>query len=414
MPDINLNLNVPEGFDADAIKSDLEAFIALGNLAAVKAGRRNSKADQDRMQQMHDHTADLGAFCHDHNCPAGEDTQARRGKPKPAAKAAEVAASTELVDASDEAEALGVPLDVLVSAVRESFWDLRAAMRRAARPMSVSEYEYYDFDDSLCPSCEAVYDGYAIAKVGLTFYKVTYEVKQEGVILADRVLWVQVTQEWVSKSADLIALLTKNDHKREIGAVKSLGGGRLGNYLVAWGDDKNRDLYGEWFTKETAGLKAIFDVIGKLPALYQHAMDGAVKYTPVGVIDTMVPDEIGLWTETQLDLSNQYAVAVQKLARRKALGSSSGALPGSRKVNPAGEIKEWAIIEGSFTPTPAEPRLRELGVEEVKSIYAAAGIEFPEEISLKSGSGTEEVRSDDSEAELETERLALLALEANT
>lgn len=418
MPDVNFNLSLPEGSDADAIKSDLEAFIALGNLAAVKAGRRNSKADQDRMQQMHDHTADLGAFCHDHNCPADETSQERRGK-APAVKPAKPTKSVdgdpenEPVEASDSAEELGIPLDVMVNAVRESFWDLRSTLRRANRPAGLPEYEYYPYDDTLYPNCEAVYDGYAIAKVGLAYYKVPYVVAKEGVTLAEQPLWQQVTQEWVSKSADLVALMNKNARNRDIGAVKALGAGRLGNYLVVWGDDKNRDLYGEWFTEKTAGLKAIFDVIGKIPALYQHAMDGGTKYTPVGVIDTMEADEIGLWTETQLDLSNQYAVAVQKLARKKALGSSSGALPGSRKVDPRGEIKEWAIIEGSFTPTPAEPRLRELGVEEVKSIYAEAGIEFPEEISLKSGNGTEEVRSDDNEAELESERLAILALELN-
>lgn len=384
---------------------------------STKAGRRNSNADQARLQEMHDHTTALGAYCQEHNCPApdpGPDSSLplRRGKagvvnkPK-TSKAVDV----EGEEASDKAEALGVPLDVLVSAVRDAFWDLRDGLRQAAKPITAALYDYWEWDDDLCPRCEAVYDGYAIAQVGLAYYKVPYEVLATGIVLSEQVLWQQVTQDWVTKSADLMDLLKKNAHKREVGAVKSLGAGRLGNYLVVWGHEKQRDLYDEWFTSNTKGYTAIFDVIGKIPAMYQHAMDGVVKYTPVGVIDVMVPDEIGLWTETQLDLANQYAVAVQKLARKKALGSSSGALPGSRKVAPTGEILEWAIIEGSFTPTPAEPRMRELGVEEVKSIYAEAGLEFPESINLKNDTGTEEVRQSQEEIDAEAERIALLELE---
>jgi hypothetical protein len=197
-------------------------------------------------------------------------------------------------------------------------------------------------------------------------------------------------------------------------------------------------LYGEFFTPETKGLKAIFDYIGKLPALYGHAMDGVIKYEPVGTIDVLEIDSVGLWMETQLDIADQYvsivqemgqqkdnqvaqpgsrkdnpyARAVQTLARKKALGASSGALPGSRKVKANGEIYQWAIMEGSFTPSPAEPRLRELGVAEVKAIYKDCGLEFPEESALKlEGIGGEEPRTTADETELEEEKLRLMELE---
>lgn len=430
------SMTLPDGVDAEAVKSALQAIANMSTSdLALKAGARHSRADQDRLQQVHDHAAALGAYCHDHNCPADEEGSTdemppRRGKggaaSKPVSKpgAAKLAASkatdVEGEEASDQAEALGVPLDKLVEAVREEFYDLRTDMRRAAmvaagRPVD----SWYDWDDDLVPCCEAVYDGFAIARINLTYYRVPYTVEaQVGVVLADQQAWEVVQQEWVTKSADLLAMLKDNETRRDIGAVKALGGNRLGNYLIVWGDDKHRDLYGEYFskpdgTKGTQGLKAIFDHLGgKLPALYQHAMDGAIKYAPVGTIDVLEIDPVGLWMETQLDMANEYAQAVQKLAKKKALGASSGALPGSRKVKADGEIAQWAIIEGSFTPTPAEPRLRELGVEVVKAIYAEAGLEFPDDALKATDTGGEEPRLS-SEAELESERLRVLELSLN-
>ena len=431
-----LSLEVPEG-TSEAVRAGLQALVGiLGEKAkaekeveeSAKAGARHSKADIDRLQQVHDHACALGALCHDHNTPAPEDGEegaplrkgdvpAKPAKPaaaaKPAAKkSVAIKADVEGEEASDQAEALGLPLDKLVEAVRSAFWNLRTEHRKVqALAQGQDPDSYYDWDDTLCPCCEAVYDGYAIAKVGLTFYKAEFEVTAAGVVIAPQADWQQVSQEWVTKSADLMALLAQNARAREVGAVKTLGANRLGNYLMLWGDEQRRDLYGEYFTKETEGLKAIYDYMGKLPALYQHAMDGVVKYSPVGVIDVLEIDEVGLWMETQLDLANEYAGAVMNLAKKKALGASSGALPGSRKVRPNGEIYQWAIIEGSFTPTPAEPRLRELGVAEVKSIYAECGLEFPNEEALRSASiGGEEPRQETEEAALEDERLRLLEL----
>ena len=414
---------VPAGTDPEAIKAAFQAIADIvSDLDSAKAGSRNSKADADRHQNIHDHAAALGAICHDHNCPApaeGEEggppkrkgTATVAAAKKPAGKPAKAGS---IKDASDTAEALGVPLDKLVEAVREQFYDMRTQLRRAWNIANGKDADsWYDWDDDEVPCCEAVYDGFAIARVQLAHFKVPFTIEDTGVVLEARENWEKVQQEWVAKSAELAALLAGNAHKREIGAVKAMGGNRLGNYLMVWGDEKNRDLYGEFFTPETKGLQSIFKYIGKLPALYQHAMDGVVKYDPVGTIDVLEIDEVGLWMETQLDLANEYSTAVQTLAKKKALGASSGALPGSRKVRPNGEIWQWAIMEGSFTPTPAEPRLRELGVDVVKSIYAECGIEFPEEALKSIGTGDEESRQATDEAAFEEEKLRLLELSLN-
>lgn len=358
--------------------------------AVIKKGSRNNRKDAQRIQDVHDHSVGLGAHC------------------ASAAKSADIDAETLAVIKE-------VPLNVLVSEVNDAFWRLRTEERKLQAIAAGKDPDEYwgDWNSDLCASCVATYEGYAIAKVGLTYYKVKYKVTDLGVDLAPREEWETVEQEWVAKSVPMRVM--RDAQRREAGVVKSIKDGRLGNYLVLWGDDKNRDLYGEYFTKNTAGLTAMFDHLGKLPALYQHAMDNEVKYTPIGTIDKMEIDDLGLWTETQLDMANRYAQQVQVLARKRALGASSGTLPGARKAVASGEITQWVIIEGSFTPTPAEPRMRELGVAEVKSIYTECGLELPDQMDvvLKSAEGAEEVQSDVKTAEMEAEeqRLRLLELE---
>lgn len=381
---------VPMGITSGTITATNGTVIKNGTvmvspLPDIKAGRRNNTKDQERIQNVHDHSVELGAMCGDSK------------------KSVEIKAQ--------DVQLLNIPLDVLVSSVQNAFWDLRTEARLAQKPYGVPADGYWEWDSSLVPYCVAVYFDYAIARVGLAHFKVPFTVQNMGVELGKESEWEQVEQEWVVKNIPVEAL--RLAEIREVNIVKSIKDGRLGNYLVAWGNEKERDLYGEYFTKNTEGLTAMFDHLGKLPALYQHAMDGTVKYTPIGTIDKMEVDDVGVWIETQLDLANKYAQAVQQLARKRALGSSSGTLPGARKVAANGEIKQWVIIEGSFTPTPAEYRLRELGVEEVKSIYAEYGLELPDDINVaKDGQGAEEVRHDDDTAiEVERERLRLLELE---
>jgi phage head maturation protease len=141
-------------------------------------------------------------------------------------------------------------------------------------------------------------------------------------------------------------------------AVKALdASGRIGGYLAVWGSAHQRDLHGEYFTPDTDfGL----DWYPARPVLYHHAQDAAVKAAALGVIDTLRADESGLWAEAQLDKRRQYVDAVLKLVERGALSWSSGSLPNLVKTAPDGRIERWVIVEGSLTPTPAEPRLTDV------------------------------------------------------
>lgn len=154
--------------------------------------------------------------------------------------------------------------------------------------------------------------------------------------------------------------------------VKSLdaGSGRVGGYLLVWGDAHTRDLQGEYFTPQTElGL----EWYERRPVLYHHGLDDAVKAAVIGQIDRLLADETGIWAEAQLDLRQRYVRAVHDLVRRGQLHWSSGSLAHLVQVADDGRILRWPIVEGSLTPTPAEPRRTD--VHTLKSAYATLGLD---------------------------------------
>ncbi|NDJ77558.1 MAG: phage major capsid protein [Chloroflexi bacterium] len=145
--------------------------------------------------------------------------------------------------------------------------------------------------------------------------------------------------------------------------------GRIGGYLVVWGDAAQRDLHGEYFSPGTdLGL----DWYPRRPVLYQHGLDGALGPDIIGQIEVMQPDDVGVWVEAQLDLRNRWAKNVLDLVYRQALGWSSGSLPHLVEVAADGHITRWPIVEASLTPTPAEPRYTDAVT--VKAAFAALGL----------------------------------------
>jgi HK97 family phage major capsid protein len=152
--------------------------------------------------------------------------------------------------------------------------------------------------------------------------------------------------------------------------VKALGTeGRVGGYLVVWGDASQPDLQGEYFTPDTdLGL----DWYPRRPVLYHHGLDGDLGPVMIGQIEVMQPDHTGVWVEAQLDMRSRWARAVLDLVQRDALGWSSGSLPHLVDVAPDGHIRRWPVVEGSLTPSPAEPRYTDAVA--VKAAFQALGL----------------------------------------
>ena len=157
---------------------------------------------------------------------------------------------------------------------------------------------------------------------------------------------------------------------RIITRVKSLDAeGRIGGYLVVWGDDSRRDLQGEYFTPDTdLGL----DWYPRRPVLYHHGLDGELGPVMIGQIEAMQPDSTGVWVQAQLDLRNRWSRAVLDMVDSGLLGWSSGSLPHLVEVATDGYIRRWPVVEGSLTPSPAEPRYTDAIT--VKAAFEALGL----------------------------------------
>lgn len=138
------------------------------------------------------------------------------------------------------------------------------------------------------------------------------------------------------------------------GAVKALGDGRVGGYLVRFGDANTTDLEGEYFSVKTDfGRASTSDVY------YQHGLDAKLGQRVLGD-GTLKADDVGVWIEAQLELRDEYEKAIYELVERGKMGWSSGTAPNLVSREPDGKaahITRWPLgLDASITPTPAEPR----------------------------------------------------------
>lgn len=168
-------------------------------------------------------------------------------------------------------------------------------------------------------------------------------------------------------------------------AIKALGDGKIGGYLVRFSTEKDPDLHGEFFTKSTYfgprdgdGADMLFHhgipVKSGLEQLADHI------FKPIKTRK----DEIGIFAEAALDMANAYEAAVYQLAQAGKLGWSSGTAKYLVKTTDAGEITRWPIIEGSLTPTPAEPRNRARAIKSLDELLSDAAITHDEIDEIKS------------------------------
>jgi HK97 family phage major capsid protein len=149
-------------------------------------------------------------------------------------------------------------------------------------------------------------------------------------------------------------------------AVKALGEGKVGGYLVRWGDPECIDLDGEFFTKET---ELGIEQDSHLPVYYGHGSDSHFKKSKIGRAIVTAIDDVGVWLEAQLSLRDEYEKSVYALVEAGKLGWSSGAvghLVDKVQIGKNWAIKSWVIAEASLTPMPAEPRNAAVSI---KSIY---------------------------------------------
>ncbi len=149
--------------------------------------------------------------------------------------------------------------------------------------------------------------------------------------------------------------------------VKALGNGKIGGYLVLYGDPDKADLYGDFFTAET-DFGVDFENTPDVEVRYHHGFDKTVGKRKIGS-GVIGKDDIGIWIEAQLNLRDEYEKAVYQMAEAKKLGWSSSAashLVERKSVGQAQQIISWPLVrqDATLTPTPADPRQ----IVEIKSL----------------------------------------------
>lgn len=162
------------------------------------------------------------------------------------------------------------------------------------------------------------------------------------------------------------------------GSIKDLGDGRVGGYLVMFGDATKTDLEGDFFTPDTDF--DIDDDSAKTSIYYQHGLDPVLKKRTLGKGTLVKHDDVGIWVEAQLKLRDDYEKAVYGMVQAGKMGWSSGTAAHLVEREPVGKsfhIKRWALgLDASITPTPAEPRtqalsLKSIPVYELKEVIPA-------------------------------------------
>lgn len=169
------------------------------------------------------------------------------------------------------------------------------------------------------------------------------------------------------------------------GAVKALGNGRVGGYLVTFGDATTPDLSDSRDFFDAATDYAVDLPGAKSTVLYHHGLDGTMGKRRIGRGE-MKMDNVGVWIEAQLSVRDEYERAVYKLAEEGKLGWSSGTANHLVEREPvknadgkviANRITHWPLgLDASLTPNPAEPRCHAVALkslEAVPSLQEAVG-----------------------------------------
>ncbi|MCH7909715.1 MAG: hypothetical protein IIB38_08875 [Candidatus Hydrogenedentes bacterium] len=90
------------------------------------------------------------------------------------------------------------------------------------------------------------------------------------------------------------------------GAIKNLGGGKIGGLLVRFGDVDNTDFYEDFYTKDTN-----FGSAKTSPILWQHSMDPVIGDIELGEV-TLKKTDFGIFAEGVLKIREEYEAFLEE------------------------------------------------------------------------------------------------------
>ena len=231
---------------------------------------------------------------------------------------------------------------------QQLIWDAWNAMQ-PSRPVEVMQDNWI----------VETYDDYIIANFGSGYFKIPYSQDGDEITFSDKSEWIEVEEkrEWI---AIIKALKKKHTKKSETlvtfgDAVKSLGDGKVGGYLVQFSNADEPDLEDDFFDNETDYM---FELPGTSKGWFNHAQTSGIKQLSSDV--DLELREFGIWAQTVLDERDKYEKFLLGLAEEGKLNWSSGTASHLVEREPAGKanhVTRWPLgLDASLTHIPAEPR----------------------------------------------------------
>jgi hypothetical protein len=166
-----------------------------------------------------------------------------------------------------------------------------------------------------------------------------------------------------------------DEYLRDMVAVKSVARDTIRGYTMLWGNPDLTDVETEFFSPKTDFWDEQLKGITR-PLTYDHAQDPSTKKDPViGTIEAFGDDEIGRWFVAQLDRNHKYRKAIDGLISQRAQGASSDSASQYVIRKSAGKavwLAQWPWFASALTPTPAEPRMLDVGL----AYWKSAGVDF--------------------------------------
>jgi hypothetical protein len=146
---------------------------------------------------------------------------------------------------------------------------------------------------------------------------------------------------------------------------------KVGSYAIRFSEASEKDLNDEFFTAKTDFGPRDGDGVA---TMFNHGLPIAeglehLAYKTFAPVHA-VKDDIGIFIEANLNLSDRYEKAILELVNQGKLKWSSGTSYHLARKSAEGEILRWHPIEFSYTPIPAEPRLP--AISPLKSITYTA------------------------------------------
>lgn len=151
-------------------------------------------------------------------------------------------------------------------------------------------------------------------------------------------------------------------------AIKALGDGRVGGYLVRFGSPQEADSQGEYFDAETDFGPHVTSLV-----FYHHGFDKAFRRIVLDSAAKLSKDSYGIPIEAQLNMADPLQAQLYRMCELGKMGWSSGSASHlvERETVKGGAVRitKWPLgLDASITPTPADTRARALPIKGLQSV----------------------------------------------